>query len=89
MAQRLGLTGGHEGSEALGGSILDGADAVQQDPAARIVKIFELAFPLKVTPLSSSALRLVFRPTITHTQRQYRRQRLRGEVMDWKTLLIV
>src|SRR5712691_7985810 len=37
--------------------------------ARRLVKIFELAFPLEVTPLSSPALRLVFRPTITHTQR--------------------
>jgi hypothetical protein len=35
----------------------------------RIVKIFELAFPLKVMLLSSPAHRLVFRPTITHTQR--------------------
>src|SRR6266446_9553002 len=35
----------------------------------RIVKICELAFPLKVMLLSSPALRLVFRPTITHTQR--------------------
>jgi putative transposase len=55
--------------------------------SSRIVKIFELAFPLKVTPLSSPAFRLVFRPTITHTQRHYRRTRLRGEVMDWKQLL--
>src|SRR5262245_26036504 len=31
----------------------------------RVVKIFELAFPLKVTLLSSSALPLVFYPTIT------------------------
>ena len=36
----------------------------------RIVKIFELAFLLEVTPLPSPALRLVFRPTLTHTQRQ-------------------
>jgi len=54
---------------------------------ARIVKIFELAFPLKVTLLPSHALWLVFRPTITHTQRPYGRQRLRGEAMDWKHLL--
>ena len=37
---------------------------------SRIVKIFELAFLLDVTPLSSPTLRLVFRPTITHTQHQ-------------------
>ena len=43
------------------------AIAVQQ--IRRIVKIFELAFPLKVTPLSASALLLVFRSTLTHTQR--------------------
>jgi hypothetical protein len=54
---------------------------------SRIVKIFELAFPLKVTLLPSLALWLVFRPTITHTQRPYGRQRLRGPVMDWKHLL--
>src|SRR5919202_42200 len=56
-------------------------------PCTRIVKIFELAFPLKVTLLSSPALRLVFCPTILHTQRPYGRQRLRGEAMDWKQLL--
>src|SRR5438309_7480272 len=54
---------------------------------ARIVKIFDLAFPLKVMPLSSPTLRLVFRPTITHTQHQEGRPRLRGEAMDWKHLL--
>ena len=37
----------------------------------RIVKIFELAFLLKVTPLSSPTLRLVFRPTLTDTHGQY------------------
>src|SRR5712692_10140936 len=52
-----------------------------------LVKIFELAFPLKVTLLPSPALRLVFRPTITHTLCQYGWQRLRGEAMDWKHLL--
>ena len=36
----------------------------------RMVKIFELAFPLEVTSLPSPALRLVFRSTLTHTQRQ-------------------
>jgi transposase len=35
----------------------------------RIVKIFELAFPLEITPRPPSALRLVFRSTLTHTQR--------------------
>ena len=37
--------------------------------ACRIVKIFKLAFLLEVTPLPSLALRLVFRTTLTHTQR--------------------
>jgi len=41
--------------------------------SSRIVKIFELAFPLEVTLLPSPALRLVFRSTLTHTQRQYDR----------------
>ena len=36
---------------------------------SRMVKIFELAFPLEGTPLPSPALRLVFRSTLTHTQR--------------------
>src|SRR2546423_2855300 len=35
----------------------------------------------------SPALRLVFRSPLTHTQRQERRQRLRGEAMNCKTLL--
>src|SRR2546422_9880387 len=52
-----------------------------------MVKIFEFAFPQEVTPLPLSALRLVFRSTLTHTQRQEGRQSLRGEAMDWKTLL--
>src|SRR5438132_10012588 len=52
-----------------------------------MVKIFELAFPQEVTPLPSSALRLVFRSTLTHTQRQEGRQSLRRETMDWKQLL--
>jgi hypothetical protein len=42
----------------------------QETRVCRIVKIFELACPPKVTLLSSSALRLVFHPTITHTQHQ-------------------
>jgi hypothetical protein len=45
----------------------------------RMVKIFEFAFPQEVTPLPLSALRLVFRSTLTHTQRQEGRQSLRGE----------
>jgi hypothetical protein len=52
-----------------------------------MVKIFELVFPLAVTPLPSPALRLVFHFSLTHTQRQEGRQRLRGEAMDWKHLL--
>src|SRR5882724_9894871 len=52
-----------------------------------MVKIFELAFPLEGTPLPSPALQLVFRSTLTHTQRPYGRQRLRGKAMDWKHLL--
>ncbi len=56
-------------------------------PPLRLVKIFELAFPLEVMPLPSPMLRLVFRSTLIHTQRYYRRQRLRGELMDWKHLL--
>src|SRR6266540_6793543 len=52
-----------------------------------MVKIFGLAFPQEVTPLPSPALRLVFRSPLPHTQRQERRQRLRGEAMNWKTLL--
>ena len=52
-----------------------------------MVKIFELAFLLEGTPLPSPALRLVFRSTLTHTQRPSGRQRLRGEAMDWKHLL--
>ena len=39
----------------------------------RIVKIFELAFPPEVTPLPLPTLRLVFRSTLIHTQRQYGR----------------
>jgi hypothetical protein len=56
-------------------------------PTARMVKIFELAFPREVTSLPLSVLRLVFRSILTHTQRQEGRQRLRGEAMDWKHLL--
>src|SRR6266481_2788286 len=52
-----------------------------------MVKIFELAFPLEGTPLPSPALQLVFRSTLTHTQRPYGRQRLRREAMYWKHLL--
>src|SRR5467141_3577706 len=52
-----------------------------------MVKILELAFPQDVTLLPSPALQLVFRSTLTHTQRQEGRQRLRGEAMDWKHLL--
>src|SRR5215471_5710585 len=52
-----------------------------------IVKIFELTFPLKVTPLPSPMLRLVLRPTFTHTQRQSGRPRLRRAAMDWKQFL--
>jgi hypothetical protein len=52
-----------------------------------MVKIFELAFTQEVTPLAWPALRLVFRSSFTHTQRQERRQSLRGETMDWKHLL--
>src|SRR5262247_1537640 len=33
----------------------------------RLVKIFEPAFPLEVTPLPSPTLRLVFRSTLSHT----------------------
>src|SRR5205823_13616031 len=44
-----------------------------------MVKIFELAFPREVAPLPLSALRLVFRSPLTHTQRQKGRQSLRGE----------
>src|SRR5216683_6865344 len=54
---------------------------------SRMVKIFELAIPGAVTPLPSPPLWLVFHPTLTHTQRHYGRQWLRGEVMDWKQLL--
>ena len=52
-----------------------------------MVKIFKLAFRLEVKPLPLPVLRLVFRSTLTHTQRPYGRQRLRGEAMDWKHLL--
>ena len=52
-----------------------------------MVKIFELAFPLKVKPLASPVPRLVFRFPLTHTQRQEGWQSLRGETMDWKHLL--
>jgi hypothetical protein len=55
--------------------------------ARRMVKIFELAFTQEVTPLAWPALRLVFRSSFTHTQRQERRQSLKGEPMDWKHLL--
>jgi hypothetical protein len=37
--------------------------------SARLVKIFELAFLLEVTPLPSPTLRLVCRSTLIHTQR--------------------
>src|SRR5215467_11971183 len=53
----------------------------------RLVKIFESAFSLEVTPLPCPTLRLVFRPTLIHTQRSYGRHRLRGELMDWQHLL--
>jgi hypothetical protein len=62
-----------------------GADDAPCGP--RIVKIFELAFLLEVTPLPSPAFRLVFHPTITDTYRQERRQRRWGEAMGWKQLL--
>jgi hypothetical protein len=45
---------------------------------SRIAKIFERAFPLEFTPLPLPTLRLVFCSTLTHTQRQYSGQRLRG-----------
>src|SRR5215468_1319673 len=44
----------------------------------RIVKIFELAFLLEVTPPTIAALHLVFRPPITDTHRQEGRRRLQG-----------
>src|SRR5881628_2723388 len=56
-------------------------------PQSRMAKIFELIFPQEVTPLSSPALRLVFRFPLIHTQHDNRRQSLRGETMDWKQLL--
>src|SRR4029434_2604773 len=40
----------------------------------RIVKIFELAFLLELTPLPSLALRLAFCTPLTHTQRHYFRE---------------
>src|SRR5438445_13452768 len=52
-----------------------------------MAKIFELIFPQGVTPLPSPVLRLVFRFLLTHTQHDDGRQSLRGETMDWKTLL--
>jgi transposase InsO family protein len=52
-----------------------------------MAKIFELIFPQEVTPLSSPALRLVFRFLLIDTQHDYGRQILRGETMDWKQLL--
>src|SRR5215470_5543161 len=45
---------------------------------SRIVKIFELAFLLEVTPPTIAALHLVFRPPITDTHRQEGRRRLQG-----------
>jgi hypothetical protein len=39
-------------------------------PSSRMVKIFELAFPLEVTSLPSPALRLVFHSILTHTWHQ-------------------
>src|SRR5262249_11735404 len=45
---------------------------------SRIAKIFKRAFPLGLTPLPLPTLRLVFCSTLTHTQQQCRRQRLRG-----------
>src|SRR6266849_6172134 len=53
----------------------------------RIVKIFELAFPLEVTRLPLPSLRLVFRSTLPHTQRQSWTAKAEGEAMDWKHLL--
>src|SRR5215470_578246 len=52
-----------------------------------MVKIFELAFLLEVTPLSWPALRLVFCFPLTHTQHQEGREKLRGKVMEWKHLV--
>jgi homeodomain-containing protein/integrase-like protein len=52
-----------------------------------MVKRFDLIFPQEITPLSSSALRLVCRSPLPHTQRQEGRQSLRGETMDWTHLL--
>src|SRR5207245_4772179 len=49
--------------------------------------MFELAVPREVIPLLLPVLRLVFRSTLTHTQRQEGQQRVRGKAMDWKHLL--
>src|SRR5215813_1126774 len=54
-----------------------------RDYRARMAKIFELIFPQEVTSLSSPALRLVFRFSLTHTQHDDGQQILRGETMDW------
>jgi hypothetical protein len=50
------------------------------------VKKLELVFPLKIMPLSSPTLRLVFRPIIPHTQHQEARPRVRGEAALHKKL---
>src|SRR5262245_56609278 len=52
------------------------ASATRAD--ARIVKIFERAFLLELTPRPPLALWLVFRSTLTHTQRQEGWHWLRG-----------
>src|SRR5262249_44000642 len=44
--------------------------ACSRQTTPRIVKIFELAFPLEVTPLPLPMLRFVFRSTLPHTQCQ-------------------
>jgi transposase-like protein len=64
-------------SAVKGGEVTE-AEAIKRLSRSRMVKIFELAFPLEVTPLPSLALRLVFRSTLSHTQRHYGRHRLRG-----------
>jgi hypothetical protein len=61
------------GCEAVAIDNFDPIACKPRGALTRIVKIFELAFPLEVTPFPSPALRLVFRSTLTHTQRQYDR----------------
>jgi hypothetical protein len=55
------------------------------NPYSQNIRTRPFCWRLRTLPVP--VLRLVFYPTILHTQRQEGRQRLRGVAMDWKHLL--